>query len=85
MKHPKLNLMRSYKINGRNGLTEQKFLTLKSFRHSYATWAYRLTKDPLLTQRLMNHGSLATTQQYMHANREEIKQATEMLANVVPV
>lgn len=39
--------------------------TLHSLRHSFATWAARTTRDPLLVRDLLGHASVATTEIYM--------------------
>jgi integrase len=53
--------------------------TLHSLRHSFATWAARATRDPLLVRDLLGHASVATTEIYMQS---AATQAHEKLGDV---
>ena len=55
--------------------------TLHSLRHSFATWAARTTRDPLLVRDLLGHSSVATTEIYMaSAATEAQSRLTELSA-----
>jgi len=44
--------------------------TLHSMRHAFATYAARMTKDPLFVRDLLGHESVATTEIYMDSDME---------------
>ena len=46
-----------------------------SLRHAGATAAYRATLDLRAVQELLGHGSLATTQRYLHVTNEARRRA----------
>jgi integrase/recombinase XerC len=56
--------------------------TLHSLRHSFATWAARATRDPLLVRDLLGHASVATTEIYMASAATE---AHDKLGDVAAV
>jgi len=55
----------------------RKDLTIHSFRASYATQLYRITKDPLMVQHLLGHHSLTTTTRYINEEFIDIGEVLE--------
>ena len=47
-----------------------KLITPHVFRHTFGTWVYERTGDPKMVQRLMRHGSFATSMRYVHDRRD---------------
>lgn len=47
-----------------------KQITPHVFRHTFGTWVYERTGDPKMVQRLMRHGSFATSMRYVHDRRD---------------
>lgn len=47
------------------------FISTHSFRKTFATNAYKDTKDILVVQYLLNHSSVSTTQRYIQINKEK--------------
>jgi integrase/recombinase XerD len=48
-----------------------------STRHSYAVEVYRKTRDLRLTQRLLGHSNVATTQVYASLLDEDLRRGVE--------
>ena len=48
-------------------------------RHSYAVEVYRRTRDLRLTQRLLGHSSVTTTQVYADVLAEDVKAGVEAI------
>lgn len=56
---------------------QQKSNALHLLRHSFASFVYNKTKDILLTQNVLGHTSVFSTQIYIHLNQEYNKQVAE--------
>ena len=68
-------------LAGLSSPTQGVDTTLHSLRHSFATWAARTTRDPLLVRDLLGHSSVATTEIYMaSAATEAQSRLTELSA-----
>lgn len=50
----------------RMGYTDAEYISFKNLRHVFATHIYARTKDLVLTQRMLRHRSILTTQRYVH-------------------
>ena len=48
-------------------------------RHSYAVEVYRRTRDLRLTQRLLGHSSVTTTQVYADVLDQDVRDGVEMV------
>lgn len=51
---------------------------LHLLRHSFASYVYAKTKDLLLTQEVLGHNSINTTQIYVHLNQESHNKVAQM-------
>lgn len=48
------------------------FISTHSFRKTFATNAYRKTKDILIVKELLNHSDIKTTQKYINIIKDEV-------------
>ena len=53
---------------------DSTYISTHSFRKFYATTVYNSTQDILLVSKLLNHGSIATTQRYLGVDKEKLKE-----------
>lgn len=53
---------------------------LHLLRHSFASFVYAKSKDLLLTQEMLGHNSINTTQIYVHLNQENHNKVAQMFA-----
>ncbi|MGX3044694.1 tyrosine-type recombinase/integrase [Helicobacter sp. T3_23-1056] len=53
---------------------------LHLLRHSFASFVYAKSKDLLLTQEMLGHNSINTTQIYVHLNQESHNKVAQMFA-----
>ncbi len=53
-------------------------------RHTFGTRLYEVSKDIHLVQRGLNHSNIATTMRYVHADRTDVRDAMEKLAELSP-
>ncbi len=53
----------------------------KWFRHSFATNAMRLTKNPILIKEILGHSSISTTDIYTHPELSDFSNVSDMMKN----
>lgn len=56
---------------------DSRFISTHSFRKTFATKAYRETKDILIVKGLLNHSDVSVTQRYIGVNKDEIDSIRE--------